>query len=72
MNDMEIATDLTKKMLKRKAEPNALILVQYYLESEVQDRVDFNEFVLNSPVKPTKQMLIYVLKIDYLKYFLFH
>jgi len=63
---------LTKKMLKRKAEPNALILVQYYLESEVQDRVDFNEFVLNSPVKPTKQMLIYVLKIDYLKYFLFH
>jgi quinolinate synthase len=48
MNDVEIPTDLTKKILKRKAEPNAEILAHYYLEPEigcyddlVEDGVEF-------------------------------
>ena len=41
MNDVEITTDLTKNILKRKAEPNVLILVHYYLEFKIHDIADF-------------------------------
>ena len=41
MNEVEITTDMTKNILKRKAKPNALILVQFYLGSEIQDIENF-------------------------------
>ena len=41
MNDVEITTDLTKNILKRKAEPIVLILVHYYKEFKIQDIADF-------------------------------
>ncbi|MDH3267412.1 MAG: quinolinate synthase NadA [Ignavibacteria bacterium] len=41
MNDVEITTDLTEKILKKKAELNAVILAHYYQESEIQDIADF-------------------------------
>jgi hypothetical protein len=66
MNDMEIATDLTKKMLKRKAEQNALILVQYYLESEIQDRENFIMNCIKVGVLAEEQMPIQILKTNFL------
>jgi|AP12_2_1047962.scaffolds.fasta_scaffold42199_2 hypothetical protein len=36
MNDIEITTDLTKKILKRKAEPNNRIITYYCWKSESQ------------------------------------
>ncbi len=41
MNDIEITTDLTEKILKKKAELGAIILAHYYQESEIQDIADF-------------------------------
>jgi quinolinate synthase len=41
MNNIEITTDLTEKILKKKAELNAVILAHYYQDSEIQDIADF-------------------------------
>lgn len=41
MNNIEIATDLTEKILEKKTELNAVILAHYYQESEIQDIADF-------------------------------
>jgi len=41
MNEIDIATDLSEKILKKKKELNAVILAHYYQESEIQDIADF-------------------------------
>jgi len=41
MNEIEITTDLSEKILKKKKELNAVILAHYYQESEIQDIADF-------------------------------
>lgn len=41
MNEIEMTTDLTGKILEKKKELNAVILAHYYQESEIQDIADF-------------------------------
>ena len=41
MNEIELTTDLTEKILEKKNELNAVILAHYYQESAIQDIADF-------------------------------
>ena len=60
MNEIEITTDLTGKILEKKRELNAVILAHYYQESEIQDIADFvgDSLELARKAKETKAEVI--------------